>query len=89
MLFQRASRNSSPWLRIQTNQNTNNPVIMTRGGAESKTQTVFHRLKAILNKRFFLLGAATMVASARLAPSFGTKGGLLSLAVSKAGECSQ
>lgn len=76
-------------LRVQTKHNTISSAVMTRGGAISKTQTtVYHRFKAFMNKRFFLLGAATMVASARLAPSFGTKGGLLSLAVSKAGECS-
>ncbi|CAM9247825.1 unnamed protein product, partial [Hapterophycus canaliculatus] len=62
------------------------PALLTRGGAAApKAQSGFDRLKAFLNKRFFLLGAAAMVASAKLAPSFGTKGGLLSLAVSQAG----
>lgn len=90
MLFQpkRASRNSSRWVRVKTNHSTNSSAVMIRGGAVSN-QTTYHRLKTFMNKRFFLLGAATMVASARLAPSFGTKGGLLSLAVSKAGEYSK
>lgn len=85
MLFQQGTSS-----RIQTKHNIDSSAVMTRGGAVSKSQTttVFNRIKAFMNKRFFLLGAATMVASARLAPSFGTKGGLLSLAVSKAGECS-
>eukprot|EP00752_Nemacystus_decipiens_P003115 g2885.t1 len=73
-------------LRTHTKHNKNGFAVMTRGGATSETQTtVFHRIKAFMNARFFLLGAATMVISARLAPSFGTKGGMLSLAVSKAG----
>lgn len=66
---------------------TSGPALMTRGGtAVFKTQGSFDRLKAFLNKRFFLLGAAAMVASARFAPALGTSGGLLSLTVSKAGE---
>lgn len=87
-LGERMHRTRDPWVRIQTNLHAYNSsaAVLARGGAASKTQTVYHRVKAFLNKRFFLLGAATMVASARLAPSLGTKGGLLSLAASKAGE---
>lgn len=68
---------------------TSGPALMTRGGvtaATPKAQSAYNRLKAFLNKRFFLLGAAAMVASARFAPALGTSGGLLSLSVSKAGE---
>lgn len=79
--------NSSTSVRLQSECRTSGSALMTRGGvAVSKTQGTYDRLKAFLNKRFFLLGAAAMVASARFAPSFGTSGGLLSLAVSKAGE---
>eukprot|EP00903_Cladosiphon_okamuranus_P017560 g16174.t1 len=92
MPFQRtsircSSNSGSSSLRLQAKRNTSSFAVMTRGGAASKAQTppVYHRIKAFVNKRFFLLGAATMVASSRLAPSLGSTGGLLSLAVSKGG----
>lgn len=78
------------WLQSECTSTcrTSGPALMTRGGvtAAPRTQGAYGRLRAFLNKRFFLLGAATMVASARFAPALGTSGGLLSLTVSKAGE---
>lgn len=95
MHVQRPKQQSHPgqnnnWLRLDTDCNKFNPALVTRGGAAvSKTQlegSPYYQLKAFLNKRFFLLGAAAMVAAARVVPSPGTTGGLLSLSVSKAGE---
>lgn len=81
---------NNSWLRLDSGCNNYNPALVTRGGAAvSKTQperSPYDQLKAFLNKRFFLLGAAAMVAAAKVAPSPGTTGGLLSLSVSKAGE---
>ncbi|CAM9794171.1 unnamed protein product [Ectocarpus sp. 8 AP-2014] len=94
MHVQRPKQQSHPgqnnnWLRLDSGCNKYNPALVTRGGAAvSKTQpekSPYDRLKAFLNKRFFLLGAAAMVAAARVVPSPGTTGGLLSLSVSKAG----
>ncbi|CAM9150685.1 unnamed protein product [Scytosiphon promiscuus] len=83
---QRQPRTSSTRFCHGPERGANGPALMARGGAAApKTQSGFGRLRAFLNKRFFLLGAAAMVASAKLAPALGTKGGFLSLAVSKAG----
>lgn len=74
-------------LHSECTRRSSGPALMTRGGvAVSKRQSTYDRLKTFLNKRFFLLGAAAMVASARFAPALGTSGGLLSATVSKAGE---
>ncbi|CAM9231931.1 unnamed protein product [Ectocarpus sp. 13 AM-2016] len=95
MHVQRPKQQSHPgqnnsWVRLDSGCcNSYNPALVTRGGAAvSKTEperSPYDRLKTFLNKRFFLLGAAAMVAAARVAPSPGTTGGLLSLSVSKAG----
>lgn len=67
-------------------------ALATRGGGAppkpEKAQSTYGRVASFLNKRFFLLGAVAMVASARLAPSIGATGGLLrpELTVDKAGE---
>ena len=73
-------------MAAESNRQAYRSALMTRGGAASEAPSAYHRLKAFVNKRFFLLGAATMVTLARLFPSYGTTGGLLSLVVSKAGE---
>ena len=73
-------------MAAESNRQAYRSALMTRGGAASEAPSAYHRLKAFVNKRFFLLGAATMVTLARFFPSYGTTGGLLSLIVSKAGE---
>lgn len=83
----RRGRISSACIMANSNREVNLSALMTRGGtAGSEASSAYRRAKAFVNKRFFLFGAATMVALARLAPSFGTSGGFLSLVVSKAGE---
>lgn len=71
--------------------NQQSPALVPPSGArhdESKTQSVYRRVTAFLNKRFFLVGAVVVLSAARLAPGFGATGGLLrpELTVNKAGE---
>lgn len=91
MLFEqkarsRPRRTSSACIMANSDREANHSALMTRGGTTASETSAYRRAKAFVNKRFFLCGAATMVALAKLAPSFGTTGGPLSLVVSKAGE---
>lgn len=71
------------------------PAIASRGGGEEGSITAaprwrraYKRVASFCNKRFFLLGAATVIYAARLQPGIGATGGLLrpEITVNKAGE---